>query len=98
MSEVFEDDGQFIPDDEWIAYVAANGLVAFSKDAAIRRAHMDDVDATGAIVFLIPDQQMSGLAQATRFAENRYRIAQRAAKGGPGVYMVRPKSVERLGP
>ena len=98
MAEVFENDGQDISDGDWIKYIARAGLVGFSKDAQIRRAHADDVREHGATVFLLPDQQMPGLAQATRFLENRYRIAIRAARGGPAIYMVRPRAVERVGP
>jgi predicted nuclease of predicted toxin-antitoxin system len=98
LSDVFPDDGQQTPDPEWIAYAATHGLVAFSKDAALKRDHSHAVRVHEAVVFLLPDQSMSGTAQATRYLENKFRIAMKASKGGPAIYMVRPRSVERVGP
>jgi hypothetical protein len=98
MADVFPDDGQMISDPEWIEYAAKNNLVAFSKDAALKRDHTHAVREQAAVVFLLPDQSMSGIDQATRYLENKFRIAMKARKAGPAIYMVHPRRVERIGP
>jgi hypothetical protein len=98
MADIFPDDGQQTPDPDWIEYAGSRGLAAFSKDAAIKRVHSAAIRKHKAVVFLLPDQSMSGTAQATRFLENKFRIAMKASKGGPAIYMVRPAAIERVGP
>lgn len=98
IADVFPDDGAHTSDPEWIKYAADNGLVALSKDAALKRDHTKAVQEHRAIVFLIPDQSMPGTAQATRFLDHKFRMAMRARKAGPAIYMLYRNSVERVGP
>lgn len=98
LADVFPDDGQYTSDPDWIQYAAELDLVSFSKDAALKRDHSNAIQQYKGVVFLIPDQSMSGVAQATRYLEHKYRIAMKAKKGGPAIYMVYANSVELVGP
>jgi PIN like domain len=98
MADVYENDGQDVPDDTWIAYCGAQSRVAFSKDKNILSAHLDAVQQAGAILFLLPDQSMGGSQQIARYVEHRHRIAMKARKGGPKVYKVYARSVQQVWP
>jgi hypothetical protein len=63
MGEIYDDDGQHVDDDEWIARCGRERWVAFSKDANIVRAHGDAIQASEVVIFLLPDQSMSGQDQ-----------------------------------
>lgn len=98
MADVYDHDGQDIDDDTWISRCGTARWVAFSKDGSITRAHSEAIVASAIIVFLLPDQSMSGSEQLARYVHHRHRIARLARKGGPAVYKLYPKTVDRIFP
>lgn len=98
MAEVFENDGQFASDDEWIELVSAQGWIALTKDAAIVRAHIEAIRTSTIRVFALPKANLTGPEMADRVTENLYRIIQRARKPGPFVDIIQPKRIERRWP
>lgn len=95
MRDVYPDDGEGVDDDIWIARCGAEGWVIYTKDRSIIRNHREAIVAAAAIVFAIPDAQMSGADQAARFIDNRHRIARRAAKGGPAGWILQSRAIEK---
>jgi hypothetical protein len=98
MGDIYPNDGQDVADEVWIKRCADEGWVGFSKDTNVVTAHLDAIEASGVILFLLPDQSMSGREQIARYVEHRYRIALKAKKRGPRIYKVYPKSVDLFWP
>lgn len=98
MADVYENDGQDVDDETWISHCGRRGWIAFSKDANITRAHAETIEVSATVVFLLPDQSMPGREQLARYIHHRHRIARLARKGGPAVYKLYPRKVERVLP
>jgi len=97
MFELYPDDGQYVEDTEWIGRCAAEGWAALSKDDGLRSGdERKAIEAAGVKVFLLPNQQMSGALQIERYIHHRHRIGMKARKSGHGLYVLHPKTVERL--
>lgn len=98
MADVYPEDGQWVPDAEWIARASDDGWVALTKDAAIVRDHSDVLLASTLRVFALPNANLTGPAMADRFASNLGRILHRARRPGPWVDVVHPDRIERRWP
>lgn len=97
MREIYgQETAQRLGDARWIQEMTERDLVLFSKDARIKTVHQDAVVAARAKVFLLPDQGIRADHMIARYVTHKYRIAARARKDGPYVYMVRPKALERF--
>jgi len=97
LSEVFgESDGQFTDDDVWIAKCAEEGWTVLTKDReSLLTVHRAQIEELGVKTFILPRAYLSGAQQIERIVENKFRIAQKAAKrGGPALWLVRPKRLE----
>lgn len=90
--------GQSITGDtRWIADIAAEGLVIFSKDNdSLCGLHRPDIEEHRAKVFIFPRADASGTTMAERFVKHRYRIAARASKDGPMIYRLYPDELKRV--
>jgi hypothetical protein len=92
-----EQEAQRLPDVEWIPDVTGAGFVIFSKDSGLKTSpERDAVVACGARVFLLPDAQAPARHMIERYVANRFRIARRARRPGPYIFMVRPDRLERV--
>lgn len=98
MSDVFENDGQHVGDDQWIRFVANEGWIALTKDASIISAHTETLESTSIRLFALPNSNLTGPQMAERFSANLHRIVQRARKPGPYVYVVQSRGIERRWP
>jgi hypothetical protein len=87
--------GQRLPDPQWIREMSAAGLVLLSKDHAVRHDHRDVIVSCEAKVFLLPDQSSAAADQAARIVFHRHRIALKAQRRGPMIYILRPKTIDR---
>lgn len=87
--------GQRLPDPQWIEEMSAAGLVLLSKDKAMRHDHREVIVRSQAKVFLLPDQSSSAVAQAERIVIHRHRIALKARRQGPMIYILRSGNLER---
>jgi hypothetical protein len=97
MSETYDPDvGQNIDDPEWIAEMADCRLVLLSKDARIKKVHVDAVIAAEARVFLLPEQGLPAREMIARYTNAKHQIAVRCQKRGPFIYMVGPTRLDRV--
>ena len=97
MREVYgQEEAVELGDPTWIADMTDCGLVLFSKDAQIRKTHACDVLACGAQAFLLPEQGISAKEQIARYTRVRFKVAMRARRAGPYVYMVRPADLDHF--
>jgi hypothetical protein len=89
-----------VDDNTWIADCTAQGWVLLTKDKRIRhrQAEIDAVKEAGARMFCIPSGNLTGRQMADRLVHNRHRIAQRAGKRGPYIYLVHADRLERIYP
>lgn len=91
MAEVYDSDvAQALDDPDWIKEMTDCDLVLLSKDKSIRTDHVETVIATGARLFLLPDQKHPAKVMIERYVSARYKIAMRAKKPGPFIFMVGP--------
>lgn len=95
--EYGEKTAQELFDVEWIPNITAKGWVIFSKDEGLKSGEeLRAICNHGARVFLLPKQSMSEAEQIERFRVHRYRIALRAQKPGPAIYIVHRRRPERF--
>lgn len=98
MSDVFDDDGQTVGDDEWIHFVARKGWIALTKDAAIARSHQAALQTSGIRMFALANANITGPEMADRVGKHLNRIRQRAMKPGPYLYVIQQNRVEKRWP
>jgi hypothetical protein len=98
MADVFESDGQYVGDDEWISLASDRGWIALTKDVSITRAHTDALRASTLRTFALPNAHLTGVEMAARFEVNLHRIIQRSRKPGPFVDVVFAGRIERRWP
>jgi hypothetical protein len=98
MAEMYgQEEAQELEDPRWIREMTEQGLVLFSKDARIRTMHRADVIEAKASVFLLPDQQeVTAKEMVARYANAKNKIAVRAQKRGPFIYMVGPRELTKV--
>jgi hypothetical protein len=91
---------QQISDVRWVTEGAEQGWVLLSKDAKMRHRSVElaAIEAAGARVFLLTNQQLLSAEQNTIFLDNIHRIIRLARKPGPYVYGVYRDRVARLWP
>lgn len=95
MADVYDDDGQFVADDDWIERASSEGWVALTKDTAIVRDHRDALEASTLRVFALPSANLTGPQMAERFQDNLDRVVRRAQRAGPYVDVIHPDRLER---
>lgn len=98
MAEVYGHDvAQELGDPQWIREMSEAGYLLFSKDARIRTAHVDDVIASRARVFLLPDQQqVAAKHMIARYVNAKHRITVASQQRGPFIYMVGPSKLSKV--
>lgn len=71
-----------VPDEDWLAEVAAKRWIILAKDEAIGRNPLElaAVKRSRACVFTLASQQMTGPEMADAFVKARHRIKQLARK------------------
>jgi hypothetical protein len=91
---------QRIADVQWVTEGTEKGWVLLSKDDKMRRRSVEltAIEAAGARVFLLTNQQLASADQNAIFLDNIHRIIRLARKPGPYVYGVYRNRVERLWP
>ncbi|MEU6483472.1 toxin-antitoxin system, toxin component, PIN family protein [Streptomyces sp. NPDC046887] len=100
IGDVFPNDGQDVPDEEWIAHGLGRGWVPLSKDGRIksRDQEIQPVRECAAVLFYLDNQQLRTLEMVERFHACRDAIHQAIAQGGPAAYAVRVGRVDRTWP
>jgi PIN like domain len=97
MAEMYgQEVGQQLEDPKWIHEMTEQGLVLLSKDASIRKMHVEDVISAKACTFLLPEQQVSAKAMIARYVNAANKIAVRSQKRGPFIYMVGPHELSKI--
>ncbi|MDP9430117.1 MAG: hypothetical protein M3Q47_15200 [Actinomycetota bacterium] len=95
-----EAEGQRKPDVDWIADVGAEGWVAFHKDSNIRR-RLDEVaavDDAALRMFVIPNANLTAADMLSRYLANLAAISRAARNGGPCIYGVYERRIDKLHP
>ena len=88
MNDVFPNDAQQTPDEEWIAYGLARGWALLSKDQRIRYRAAELVAlAPGGVLFCLSNGNLTIETQAQWFEHSR-RAIESAAGRGPAFYVV----------
>lgn len=89
-----------VSDVQWVTEGAERGWVLLSKDAKMRHRSVElaAIEATGARVFYLTNQQLLGAKQNMIFLHNIHRIIRLSRKPGPYVYGVYRDRVVRLWP
>lgn len=98
MGDVFPNDGQSIPDPEWIRRADAEGWVALTKDRRVLRDHRLDIQRSTLRIFIIPNSHLTGTQMADRVIANWNRILKRCQQPGPFAYSILPNRLEMLYP
>jgi PIN domain-containing protein len=99
MADVYPDLDD-LDDVVWIREQTELGRVLLTKDRQIRRneAEKEAVQASSARMFTIPKASLTGAQMADRLVRNRHRIAQRARRPGPYIYLVHEHGLELVFP
>jgi len=96
MAEVYgQAEAQSLDDPDWIRDMTECGLVLLSKDAKIRSEHVGEVIDCRGRVFLLPEQRTKAEDQIARYVDFKHKVAHRARKPGPLIYMMGPKGPEK---
>ncbi|MET8448614.1 toxin-antitoxin system, toxin component, PIN family protein [Streptomyces sp. NPDC005209] len=85
IGDVFPDDGQDIPDEEWITYGLDRSWVPLSKDGRIKTRDLEI-------------RQLRSAEMVERPVVCRDVIHRAVEKGGPAAYAVRHDRIERTWP
>jgi len=94
MGDVFPDDGQSVPDSEWIRRADAEGWVVLTKDGSVLRDHRTDIERSTIRMFVIPNSNLTGPEMSDRVVVNWNRILEKCRQPGPFVYSLRPDRLE----
>ncbi|MFE7841738.1 toxin-antitoxin system, toxin component, PIN family protein [Streptomyces sp. NPDC057474] len=100
IGDAFPDDGQDIPDEEWITYGLDRSWVPLSKDGRIKTRDLEirPVLEREAVLFYLDNQQLRSAEMVERLAAGRDAIHRAVEKGGPAAYAVRHDRIERTWP
>jgi hypothetical protein len=87
---VYADDGQHVPDEEWIAYGLAQGWAMLTQDERIRyRAHERGALLDGdKPLFYLTRQDLLIAEKVHRFHSQQAAIYRAVARGEPVIYAV----------
>lgn len=95
IAELFDNDAQSVPDEQWVHLAAGRGLPAMTADKRIRRQSAYRY-ATKPI-FALSSNQLLISEQVRRFEAHRASI-QRAAQGGREFWVLYPNTLGRTDP
>ncbi|WP_308010863.1 toxin-antitoxin system, toxin component, PIN family protein [Streptomyces sp. AC495_CC817] len=100
IGDVFPDDGQDIPDEEWIAHGLDRSWVPLSKDGRIKTRDLEirPVLEREAVLFCLDNQQLRSAEMIDHLSMHRNAIHRAIEKGGPAAYAVRHDRIERTWP
>ncbi|MGW0841161.1 PIN-like domain-containing protein [Streptomyces sp. NPDC002787] len=100
IGDVFPDDGQDIPDEEWITHGLDRSWVPLSKDGRIKTRDLEirPVLEREAVLFYLDNQQLRSAEMIGRLAMHQDAIHRAVEKGGPAAYAVRHDRIERTWP
>lgn len=100
IGDAFPDDGQDIPDEEWITYGLDRSWVPLSKDGRIKTRDLEiqPVLAREAVLSYLDNQQLRSAEMVERLVVCRDAIHRAVDKGGPAAYAVRHDRIERTWP
>lgn len=100
MAEEFDDDGQAIDDDEWIAHGLSRGWLPLCKDGRIQgRAHeRQPVIDHAATLFYLDNQQLRIDEMVRRIHGAQAAIYRAVARGGPACYAIGVEGIRRTFP
>ncbi len=100
IGDVFPDDGQDIPDEEWITYGLDRSWVPLSKDGRIKTGDLEirPVLEREAVLFYLDNQRLRSAETVERLVARCDAIHRAVEKGGPAAYAVRHDRVERTWP
>ncbi|KFF94828.1 toxin-antitoxin system, toxin component, PIN family protein [Streptomyces scabiei] len=100
IGDVFPDDGQDIPDEEWITHGLDHSWVPLSKDGRIKTRDLEirPVLEREAVLFHLDNQQLRSAVMVERLVAHHDAIHRAVEKGGPAAYAVRHDRIERTWP
>jgi hypothetical protein len=100
IGDVFPDDGQDAPDEEWITYGLDRSWVPLSKDGGSRPGTWRSSPSwkREAVLFYLDNQQLRSVEMVERLVARRDAIHRAVEKGGPAACAVRHDRVERTWP
>jgi hypothetical protein len=100
IGDVFPDDGQDVPDEEWITYGLERSWVPLSKDGRIKTRDLEirPVLEREAVLVYLDNQQLRSFEMVERLVAHCDAIHRAAEKGGPAAYAVRHDRIERTWP
>ncbi|WP_276509370.1 hypothetical protein [Cellulomonas hominis] len=92
LRDVYPDDGQHIPDTEWLRDSARHGYIVFTANPAIISVEHERAALLehGAKVFCIANAQQTRDGRALIFGRHLLRILRRARRPGPCFWRLRP--------
>jgi hypothetical protein len=100
IGDVFPDDGQDVPDEQWIAHGLDRSWVPLSKDGRIKTRDLEiqPVLEREAVLFYLDNQQLRSIEMVERLVACCDAIHRAVEKGGPAAYAVRHDRIERTWP
>lgn len=100
LGEVYADDGQHVPDEEWIACGLANGWALLTQDERIRyRAHERGALADGDNpLFYLSKKDLLIVEKVHRFHSQQAAIYRTVARGEAAIYAVYEDRIEKKWP
>lgn len=100
IGDFFPDDGQNVPDEEWITHGLGQSWVPLSKDGRIKTRDLEirPVLEREAVLFYLDNQQLRSVEMVERLVARRDAIHRAVEKGGPAAYAVRHDRIERTWP
>jgi hypothetical protein len=94
LGEIYGNDGQHVPDVQWIRDSAANGYIVFMANPTMHS--VDDerelIRSVGAKVFSIGNPNQTRDGRALIFGRHLLRVIRRANEPGPCLWRLNPKS------
>ncbi|MDX3135506.1 toxin-antitoxin system, toxin component, PIN family protein [Streptomyces europaeiscabiei] len=100
IGDVFPDDVQDIPDEEWITHGLDRSWVPLSKDGRIKTRDLEirPVPEREAVLFYLDNQQLRSAVMVERLVAHHDAIHRAVEKVGPAAYAVRHDRIERTWP
>ncbi len=86
LAEVFPDDAQDVPDEDWLRYAGENDLIGLTKDKRIR--YQPSFNSATTSVFALTDGSLSIAEMVERFDSARGRIWSQASTAQREFWMV----------
>lgn len=100
ITDVFPDDAQQTPDEEWIEYGLVRGWVPLCKDGRIRGRSKEHnpLIVHGGILFHLDNQRLPIVEMVARFEANLRQIERAVSRGGPAIYAVSAATIRKTWP